>query len=75
MEAMLSLPTPRFMPCERCGASVAHGEPHVCDAERLLDYELFRLRAEIDGFEDRLAEWLRTPQGAFERFYAERSRR
>lgn len=74
MGAMLSLPNPAHMPCERCGASIAADEPHECDDERRLDFELFGLRGEIDAFEEQLAAWLRTPEGGFARFDAERTR-
>ena len=66
---MLSLPEPAFMPCAHCGASVARGEDaHVCDGERRLAYDLFR-------FDGELGEWLVTPEGRFEQYYAERRRR
>jgi hypothetical protein len=73
---MLSLPPPRFMPCDRCGASVERGAEgqHECDDERLLDFAFFRLRPELDEFDTQLAAWLGTPWGRFERFYAERTR-
>lgn len=66
---MLSLPEPAFMPCACCGASVARGDDqHVCDEERLLAYDLFR-------FDGELGQWLVTPEGRFEQYYAERGRR
>jgi len=71
-----ALPPPTHMPCSECGASVARGEEleHVCDLERRLDYLVFQLREEIAAFEIDLAAWLGSPQGRFERFYAERQR-
>jgi hypothetical protein len=65
------------MPCEECGASVpvGGGEEHVCSEQRRLEYRLFQLRAELAGFEDQLAAYLESPQGLFERWYAERERR
>jgi len=74
MGAMLSLPTPHFMPCEKCGASVARGAAHACDEERVLDFELFRLHGEVESFEEQFGSWLRTPQGVFACFYARRTR-
>ncbi len=73
---MFALPSPRHMPCDRCGASVdrARAAEHLCDEERRLDYELFHLRDELERFEDGLGAWLDTPAGRFERFYAERGR-
>lgn len=74
---MLSLPSPRHMPCEQCGASVERGaEPaHECDDERRLEFRVFALRAEIDSFDAVWTAWLETPHGRFELFYAERTRR
>ena len=71
-----SLPPPAYMPCPDCGASVARAErdSHVCDEGRRLEYELFQLREETAAFGAALAAWLESPQGRFERFYAERQR-
>lgn len=65
---------PTHMPCTTCGASVPalEREGHVCDAERALDYALFQLRDEVAGFGAQLAEWLASPTGRFECWYAER---
>jgi hypothetical protein len=63
------------MPCEECGASVRRGDEHVCSEQSRLEYRLFQLRAELAGFEDQLAAYLQSPQGMFERWYAERERR
>jgi hypothetical protein len=72
----LQLPQPQFMPCPECGASVAHAEwqEHVCDRERWLDYSVFHLRSELDGFESDFAGYLTTPQGRFAAWYAARRR-
>jgi hypothetical protein len=74
---MLSLPSPRHMPCERCGASVERGAEaaHVCDEERRLEFHFFALREGIDSFDDDWTAWLGSPRGRFELFYAERTRR
>ena len=74
---MLSLPSPRHMPCEQCGASVERGaEPaHECDDERRLEFRVFALRDEIESFDGTWTVWLQTPHGRFELFYAERTRR
>lgn len=71
---MLALPPPAHLPCERCGASVPRdaAAEHVCDEERRLDYELFRLRDGIARLPDDLAAWLETPQGRFALYLAER---
>jgi hypothetical protein len=74
---MLPFPQPQFMPCDRCGASVARTETerHICEPERQLDFEMFRLRDGIEGFESELGEYLDTPRGRFEAWLAERERR
>jgi hypothetical protein len=56
------------MPCLHCGASIARGDDaHVCDEERRLAYDLFH-------FDGELGQWLVTPEGRFEQYYAERNR-
>jgi hypothetical protein len=66
----------RHMPCTECGASVARSErdTHVCDPERVVDYQLFQLRGEIASFDDVLRTYLDSPQGRFEQWLAERER-
>jgi hypothetical protein len=68
---------PSFRPCADCGASVARdeGDKHECDEERKLDYQLLQLRYEIAGFDDALGEYLDSPAGRFNAWYAERRRR
>ena len=65
------------MPCRQCGASVARheAERHVCEPERKLDYEMFRLRDRIASFENELGRYLDTPRGRFDAWLAERERR
>lgn len=67
----------RYMPCSECGASVEQAErdAHICDRERRLDYELFQLRHELGALEGELGEYLESPRGRFELWYAERRRR
>jgi hypothetical protein len=74
---MLSLPSPRHMPCEHCGASVERGAEaaHECDDDRRLEFRVFALRGEIGSFDDSWAAWLQSPHGLFELYYAERTRR
>lgn len=64
---------PSHMPCPECGASVLKIEraSHVCDVERRLDYEMFRLRGEIGDFEPELGVWLESPQGRFASYLAQ----
>lgn len=65
------------MPCPDCGASVKSGEldQHACDPERRLDYQLFQLRSEVEGFGSALSAFLDSPQGRFAQWLAERGRR
>jgi hypothetical protein len=67
---------PRYLPCPDCGAAVdrAADEDHVCNAERRLDFQLFRLRLELARFEREFAAYLTTPAGRFEVYYAARDR-
>ena len=48
----------RFMPCPDCGESLERSTAalHRCAKDRELDYQMFRLRNEVDGTTDR-AEW------------------
>jgi hypothetical protein len=73
---MFLLPSPRFSPCEQCGASVPWGDPatHECDPEQRLDFQLLQLRDEIATFDDALESWLDSPRGRFELYYAQRTR-
>ncbi len=73
---MFVFPQPQYIACADCGACVprAEADDHVCDEERLLDYQLVRLRPDIARFEAELGEWLSTGAGKFECYYAERSR-
>ena len=66
----------KYMPCPECGASLAGEEPdeHVCDDERRIDFQMFRLRGQIARFELDLAQFLETPGGRFEAWYAEHRR-
>jgi hypothetical protein len=66
----------KYMPCPDCGASFdgVEQEEHVCDGERRLDFQLFRLRGQFARFELDLARFLESPQGRFEVWYAARER-
>ena len=68
--------TSRYMPCPECGASVdgASGDVHICDPERLLDFRLFELRGELAELDSEVAEYLGSPRGRFEAWYAARRR-
>lgn len=64
----------RFLPCPECGASLERiaADLHRCDPERLLDYRMFHLRDEVATFESRLAAFLSSPDGKFQRWLAAR---
>jgi hypothetical protein len=68
--------TSSHMPCPECGASVAFAgrETHACDPRRLLEYRMFQLRDEVDGFEEGLRGYLDSPLGRFAQWLAERER-
>jgi hypothetical protein len=61
---------PRVGRCQDCGGAVARGssEEHVCDRERLVEYQLMGLQAEIDAY-------LASPRGRLELWWATRERR
>ena len=65
-----------YMPCPECGVSVLRSEQdeHECDENRRLDFQVFQLRGEIAEFDGQLAEYLASPSGRFDAWYAERER-
>ena len=71
-----SLPQPRFMPCPDCGESLEAERrlAHRCDDERWATYQLFQLRDEVGALEQQVAEYLASPHGRFELWYAARAR-
>jgi hypothetical protein len=72
---MFGFPAPTSLPCPECGATLSlDGEGHECDEERRRWYELFLVSGEIAVLEDELREYLSSPEGRFEAFYAERER-
>ena len=66
----------RYMPCRECGASVERAmiDNHRCDPERRLDFKVFGFRENLERFESDLRDYLETPRGRFELWYAARSR-
>jgi hypothetical protein len=72
----VELPEPEFMPCPDCGGSVSRADrgEHQCEQERVLDYSIVRLRPELEGLEEEIESYLKTPQGRFEAWYAARRR-
>ena len=65
-----------YRPCPHCGIPInqAQGEAHECDPDRRVDWALFLMRERVEGFERDLTDWLATPAGRFEIWYAERDR-
>jgi hypothetical protein len=65
------------MPCSECGASLPEPgrDDHSCDPARLLEFRLFQLRDEVDGFDESLSDYLASPQGRFAQWLAERDRK
>lgn len=66
----------RHLPCLECGASLAPGElqTHVCNRERWVEYQVLSRREELSRIDEELREYLATPKGRFELWYAARRR-
>lgn len=64
----------RFMPCAECGGSVDRTSDvaHTCDPERLLDYQMFCLRKEIETLQSGFVQFLDSAEGRFQRWLAAR---
>ena len=73
----IPFPQPRHLPCSNCGAAVERSreDEHVCDRDRLLDYQMFQLRDDVEAVGSELATYLDSPRGRFELWCAERERR
>ena len=71
------LSEPQHMPCNDCGASVARAEreAHRCDAERRLDYEVFKLCGDVAALDEEFGIYLESRAGRFAEWYAARTRR
>jgi len=65
----------RFMPCRECGASVdrENQSGHVCDPVRMVDFQLFALRTDVERLEESLAAFLESPTGRYEVWHARRA--
>ena len=55
-------------------AIALHGDGHECDEERRLWHQLFLVNTEVASLELELSEYLSSPHGRFEAFYAQRER-
>jgi hypothetical protein len=72
---MLGFPAPSSLPCPECGAAISFdGMGHECDEQRRRWHELLLVNAEIEQLDGELREYLSSPEGRFEAFYAERER-
>jgi len=49
--------------------------PHVCDADRLVDFQMFGMRHEVARFDELLHHFLGSPTGRFEVWLAARELR
>jgi hypothetical protein len=67
---------PELRRCEGCGDELSARalRTHVCDWWRWLDYQVAVRRDELQRFELELGDYLGTPRGRFELWYAERDR-
>jgi len=68
---------PGFARCRDCGAAIARArrDDHVCDRDRLIEHQLYRLRDDLDGLEDEIQAYLASPRGRFESWWATSERR
>jgi hypothetical protein len=62
--------------CQGCGAELSARalRSHVCDWWRWLDHQVAVRQDELQRFELELGDYLGTPRGRFELWYAERER-
>jgi hypothetical protein len=67
----------RFIPCEGCGLSVAKSQyaAHVCEPDRRIAYQMIQHQDDLARIEKEIRSYLDSPQGRFEAWYAERTRR
>lgn len=67
-----------YTTCPDCGTSVGReildAELHRCDARHRGEHVVRTARVEADRFEAGFRAWLRTSQGRFEAYYAQRNR-
>lgn len=65
----------RYMPCQRCGASLERSEEaaHECSVDRLLDFWMFGLREELTTFDQKLRTYLDSAVGRFDVWEAART--
>jgi len=67
---------PDYADCPDCGTSVPLDgiRPHRCDERHRADRIAAIALSAVERFEHQLGEYLETPQGRFELFYAARER-
>lgn len=67
---------PVHMPCPECGQSVlrAKRDEHECDPRLRVEYELFQLHEGVERFDADFEEYLASPAGSFDAWYAEHRR-
>jgi hypothetical protein len=72
---MFGFPAPSSLPCPECGAPTAlDGGDHECDEERRRWHQLFLVNGEIEHLDEEVREYLASPEGRFEVYYAARER-
>ncbi len=67
----------KYMPCpgvRHVAGGRGAGTSTSATSERRIDFQMFRLRGQIARFELELAQFLDTPAGRFETWYAENRR-
>jgi len=69
-------PEPEFTPCPGCGDELAPRalRAHVCDWWRWLDHQVDLRSDELERFERELGDYLGSPRGQFDLWYAARER-
>jgi hypothetical protein len=68
---------PQRTACPGCGDELSARalRVHVCEWWRWLDHQVDLRRNELERFESELGDYLGSPRGRFELWYAERDRR
>jgi hypothetical protein len=63
-----------YMPCSHCGEAVdrSAADPHACDPERRLEFQMVAMRRELLSFDTELREYLSGKEGRFETWLAAR---
>lgn len=60
-----------FRACMDCGDTIHPGREHECEEWRTIEWQVCLALPGIETIDRQIADYLATPQGAFEVFYAE----